>query len=122
MNTWNIEFYKDLKGNYPAYDYIYNLPIKHRAKITYTIDLLQSRGIILGSQKSRKMQGNKYYGLWELRIKYSSNNYRVLYFLFEKRTFVLLHAFLKKGRKTERRHLELARKRMIDYKTRKRWL
>jgi len=121
MDNWNIEFYQDLRGNYPVYDYIYTLPIKHRAKITYTIDLLQSRGLILGSQKSRKMQGSRFYGLWELRIKYSTNNYRILYFLFRKRTFVLLHAFLKRGRKTDIGHLELARRRIIDYKTRMRW-
>ena len=121
MNNWKIIFYKNPKGNYPVYDYIYSLPIKDRAKITYTIDLLHSRGINLGSQKTRKMQGSKYHGLWELRVKYSSNNYRILYFLYEKRTFILLHAFLKKARKTDKRNLDLAKKRMIDYKIRKRW-
>jgi len=44
MTKWKIEFYKAPKGNYPAYDYIYGLATKHRAKITYTIDLLQGYG------------------------------------------------------------------------------
>ena len=57
-------------------------------------------------------------GLRELRIKHSSDLYRIFYFAYIERKFVLLHAFLKKGAKTPESDKELAIKRMNDYRTR----
>ncbi len=57
-------------------------------------------------------------GLRELRVKHSSDLYRIFYVACIGRKFVLLHAFLKKGAKTPEGDIELAIKRMNDYKSR----
>ena len=115
IKKWKIEFYTVLNDTNPIFDYINTLPIRDKAKIISEIDLLHDYGVRLGTNKLRKISGRRYDGLWELRIRYIKNYYRILYFLFNKNTFVLIHCFLKKSKKTERRHLELARKRMADY-------
>ena len=114
-NKWTIEFYTALNNSSPIYNYIKTLPTREKAKIIGDIDLLKDYGVFLGLNKLRKINGRRYKGLWELRIKHSTNYYRVLYFLYCKRTFILLHCFLKKSNRTDIRHLELAKKRMIDY-------
>ena len=51
----------------------------------------------------------------ELRIHYSSNQYRILYFFQMPDQIVLLHAFSKKTQQLKSRDIELAEKRMEDW-------
>ncbi|MBU4314658.1 MAG: type II toxin-antitoxin system RelE/ParE family toxin [Actinobacteria bacterium] len=69
--------------------------------------------------KLKIIKGDDYKYLWELRIKFSSNNFRVIYFLYIKNVFVLLHAFKKKTPKIQKKELDTAKNRMIDYLKRK---
>ena len=52
--------------------------------------------------------------IWELR----PGNNRVLYFYYEKNTFVLLHMFRKKTQKTPKAEIEKAHKECTDFKSR----
>lgn len=49
--------------------------------------------------------------LWELRVKISTNNYRIFYFHYINDSFVLLHGFKKKTQKTPKREIQTALKR-----------
>lgn len=51
-------------------------------------------------------------GVHELRFKDSSGVYRVIYFLLEKGSVYLLHAFKKKSQKTPKSSLDLVKKRL----------
>lgn len=66
--------------------------------------------------KSLKGKNNK--GLYELRIKFSSDIARIFYFTYYNNKFVLLHGFIKKTMKTPEREIDKARKYMEDYKRR----
>jgi len=55
--------------------------------------------------------------LWELRVRAGRRAYRIIYFAYVGRRFILLHGFLKKTQKMSRRELEMAERRMSDFLT-----
>ncbi len=112
---WEIEFYQDSQGNIPVQDFISQQSAKVEAKIYRHIDLLQDFGLSLGQPYVEKLAGSD---VWELKIRHSSNYYRILYFAASGRRFVLLHAFLKKSARTPKNEIETAKDGIIDYKLR----
>jgi len=60
------------------------------------------------------VKGDKYKGLWELRIEFASNIFRVFYFLPQKDCVILLHGFTKKKQKTPPKELDVALERMKE--------
>jgi len=113
--NWKIKPYEKLNGEIPVLEYILELPPKQRAKIESEIDILEKHGINLIYPSVLKLKGKRYKGLWEMRIKFSNNISRIIYFLHKQDTFVLLHAFSKKTCKTQKKELEISRDRMNEY-------
>ncbi len=112
---WELEFYQDSQGNIPVQDFIYKQSAKVEVKVYRYIDLLQDFGLSLGRPYIQKLAGS---GVWELKIRHSSNRYRILYFASSGHKFVLLHAFLKKTAKIPKNELEIAQSRIFDYRAR----
>lgn len=112
---WQVVFYMDEEGNEPVKDFILAQTDGAIAEILHVFKLLREFNIKLGMPFVRKIGKS---GLRELRIKHSSDLYRIFYFAYVGRKFVLLHAFLKKGAQTPEGDKELATKRMNDYKSR----
>ena len=110
---WTVILYTTEKGDSPIGDFISSLPKKEEAKALREIDLLEQNGIYLNFPHSSGIEGYK--GLRELRIRFSSDNIRIIYFLDIKDTFVLLHGFRKKAQKLPKKQLEIAITRMKDY-------
>jgi len=103
---WIIRYYKEESGNIPVIEYMQTLPIKQRARIRKTIDLLEKYGVSEPFFKTKKLRGCD--RLWQIRISYS----RIIYFLHIRETIILLHGFTKKSNKTPVRELKIALKRM----------
>ena len=112
---WAIELYEKENRECPVLDFIQSVPPKHRAKIEREIDLLEEFGINLTYPHTRKIEGENYRGLWELRIQFASDISRIFYFIHLGNTFILLNGFLKKTNRTPANELELAKKYMQDY-------
>ena len=110
---FEVEYYEE-NNKCPVFEFIKALPPKEQAKILREIDLLEEFGLSLGLPHIKKLQG-AYSSLWELRIKHSTNNFRIFYFNYIDGKFVLLHAMRKTSNKTPRGHLEIAFKRMKNY-------
>lgn len=102
----------DKEGNEPVKDFILAQPDGAIAEILHVFKLLREFNIRLGMPYVRKIDKS---GLRELRIKHSSDLYRVFYFACIGQKFVLLHAILKKSEKTPESDKEIAIKRMNDY-------
>ena len=109
--AWTIEYYTDVRGRSPIDEFLSSLSARDEAKVAHVIGLLAEFGLRLRMPYARHVEGK----LWELRIRSSGKAYRVLYFAYTGRRFVLLHGFLKKSRKTPRRELETAKRRLADY-------
>ena len=107
----NIEFYQKPDGTEPAADFLRQLDIKMRAKITRTIDLLEMQGNSLRAPESKPLED----GIFELRASFGGNITRVLYFFFADNTTVLTHGFVKKAQKTPKNEIARARKYRADY-------
>ena len=115
---WNVQFYQRENGDIPAYEFLCSLPPKLQAKAFSEIELLEKCGTALKEPYAKPLVGRKYQGLWELRVRFSSDSARIFYFLRAGDTFVLLHGFRKKTNKTPSKELERAMAYKEDYERR----
>ena len=109
---FQIIYYSN-NGTSPILEFLKSIPKKDVAKILRDIDLLEEFGLSLGMPYIKKLVNSD--DLWELRIKFSSNNYRIFYFVLKDKQFVLLHAFQKKSDETPKREINTAISRKNDY-------
>ena len=112
---WQIEYYTDKMGNEPVRSFIDAQSIDVQVAVTHDIDLLREFALDLRYPHVFKVGTT---GIRELRTRHGSDYYRIFYFAFTGRKFVLLHAFLKKTRKTPKREIRVAINRLNDYKQR----
>ena len=111
---WEIEYYETDKVRCQIREFIDALDNKSRAKVARTIDLLEQFGINLGMPYAKHVEEE----LWELRTRVGTNQYRIIYFLFTGRVFILLHGFLKKSSRIAERDLKIARDRRDEFLSR----
>ncbi len=113
---YEVIFYKDKYGNEPLKNYIYEMKRKgiksktHRIiaeKILTYIKVLQEYGTRIGTPIVKHIDQD----IWELRPL----NNRILFFYWKDDTFVLLHYFTKKTRKTPMREIEKAKKNLKEF-------
>ena len=110
--AWNVLFYKDTNGVEPVKDFILNQSDGAIGEILHVFDLLYKFNILLGKPYVEKVRGK----IWSLRIKHSSDYYRIFYFTHTSKKFILLHAVKKKSDKLRDIDIKLAIERMNDYK------
>lgn len=113
-----LDFYMKENGKVPVQDFLYSLNPKLRAKAFSDIELLKRLGTELKEPYVKPIKGKKNKGLYELRIKFSSNIARIFYFTYYNNKFVLLHGFIKKTMKIPESEIKKARKYMEDYRRR----
>ena len=109
-----VEFYKTAAGREVFVEFLEPLPAKSIAKIFRDIELLSEYAPNLHEPYTKHIKGS----LWELRSKFSSNNYRIFYYIHKNNKLVLLHGFTKKTQKTPSSEIELAQNRLSDYEKR----
>lgn len=103
---FNVKLTEEVKN------YIESLPVKVQAKIHRTIDLLKDFGYSLKEPHSKKLKSID--DLWELRIKLGNNIYRLFYFHWEERIYVITSGYTKKSDKTDPKEIEKAIRIMND--------
>lgn len=108
---WRVVLYKDDGGSEPVKDFILKQPDGAIGEILHVFDLLYRFDLSLGLPYVEKVEGK----IWSLRIKHSSDYYRILYFAFSDRKFVLLHAVKKKRDKLSKSDILIAISRMNDH-------
>lgn len=104
---FTVEFYSTNEGRSPVKDFMETLPSKLRSKTLRAIRFLREDGNQIKPPFSMPLGD----GLFELRIKFSSDIVRVIYFYLEGKIIVLTNGFIKKQQKTPRNEIELALKR-----------
>lgn len=118
--AYDIIFYEKENGESEVWEFLETLRLKSAknkdARIQYKqallyIELLQNNGTFLPDNITKHIED----GIWELR----PGRNRILFFYFDKESFVLLHSFLKKTQKTPRREIDKAKAERADYIIRK---
>lgn len=110
---FEILFYTTPNGIVPVRDFLKSLPKADRLAAGAAIQQLEILGFNLRMPLSRKIEGEK--ELFELRVLGENNTYRIFYFHHTGKTYILLHAFTKKSRKTPEKEIKIAADRRTDY-------
>jgi len=110
---FEITFYCLPNGRSPVKEFVDSLKMPAYRKFVYKKELLAGYGPWL-SMPHTKYLGK---GLLELRFATEEGDIRIIYF-FTNKKIVLVHAFKKTTQTTPKNDLELAYKRMKDYKER----
>jgi phage-related protein len=110
MPEYKVLLYEE-GGRYPVQDFLRGLPKQAKEKADKWIDLLYEKGNEMPSKYCSKLTGSP---LWELKIDYRKNEYRVFYF-FSGKLIILVHGFIKKTNHTPQSEIELGEKRMRIY-------
>ncbi|WP_059041921.1 type II toxin-antitoxin system RelE/ParE family toxin [Paenibacillus rubinfantis] len=117
---YNILFYEDEAGNKPVEIFMDKLDEsasnnKHARvqleQIIYCLNRLEDKGTRAGEKFTKRISGD----IWELR----PGNNRILFFGWSGNQFVLLHHFSKTTQKTPMREIEIAKRRMENWLSRK---
>ena len=115
---YDVKLYEKEDKKVPVLDFILSLNPKQQAKIYREIDLLEKFGNELHYPHVDTIKGKKYKGLWELRIEFASDLFRIFFFLPKNNLAILLHGITKKKQKTPTKELDTALNRMNEYRRR----
>lgn len=111
---FDIIFYRLPNGKQPVREFLDSLDTKMRVSALYELRLLEEFGNQLKSPHSKSIGD----GLFELRIKFSSNISRIFYFFLSGKKIVVTNGFVKKTNKTPPNEIEKAKKYKQDYEKR----
>jgi len=102
MDNYVVCYYKNNHTEkIPVREYILKLNKKERAKVFKYIAFLEENQGYLEEPLSKHIVGK----LRELRVDFSHNRHRVFYFTFVGKRIILLHAFLKKTKRTPKQEI-----------------
>ena len=107
---WSVNYYTDKTGRQPVKEWIDKLEFKLQLKIFRAFELLEEFSITLKTPYVKPLEEK----LFELRVKDSKGIYRIIYFAYTNRQFIMLNGFVKKSQKTPKREIEIAKKRMRE--------
>lgn len=92
-----VIFYRTVSGRYPAREFLDSLPGKAAQKVTWVLKLIEDLEVV-PSRYFRKLAGTE--EIWECRMRFASNAYRIFCFFAGNNEVVLTHGFVKKSQKT----------------------
>jgi phage-related protein len=110
-----IAFYRQQSGACPVESFLDSLDSKQARKVAWVLSLIRSlpRPPI---QYFKKIISTE---LWEIRVEFAGNAFRLLGFFDGESLIVLTSGFAKKSQKTPKQEIETAQSRMKDYFARK---
>lgn len=91
MPKTNVIFYQDKNGKCPVLDWLSELPKKVQAKADVRIERLAELGYELRRPEADLLRD----GIYELRWRFQTVNFRILYFFYGKNAVVLTHGLTK---------------------------
>lgn len=112
--AFTINYYKTVDGSCPIREFIDRLEFKMQAKVMHQIAKLEQFGNMLREPSSKHI----YDGIFELRVRQSSNIVRILYFFVVGSKIILTNGFVKKTQRTPTSAIALAKKYRADFLSR----
>ncbi len=106
--SWTVEITQEAKREIDA------LPADMRARFVRIAEMLEALGPHQIREPHVKHLKDK---LWEMRLKGRDGIARAIYFSAQGRRLIVVRAFVKKTRKTPRREIELALRRMRGFQS-----
>ena len=107
-----IIFYKLPNDKCPITSFLDSLSAKQVEKVFFVLDLIEKIDIV-PRKFFQKMVGAD--GIWEVRVQYGNNIFRLFGFFDGDDLIVLNHAFTKKTQKTPKKEIKIAEQRKKEY-------
>lgn len=107
-----VQFFKRPDGSSPVEEFIAGLTDKQAQKVAWVLNLIEDMDII-PAQYWKKLTNTD--DIWEARIQFGGNIFRILGFENGGEFVVLTNGFAKKTQKTPKREIELAERRKKTY-------
>jgi phage-related protein len=107
----NICFYKTSLKRCPVKEFLDSLSGKAAQKVTWVLKIIEDLAIV-PEKYFKKLDS---YNIWECRIDFSGNTYRILGFIHNGYNVILTNGFIKKTRKVPKQEIELALTYKYDY-------
>ncbi|WP_300674888.1 type II toxin-antitoxin system RelE/ParE family toxin [Desulfoluna sp.] len=92
--------------------YLDTLSNKEVEKVFFVLDLIESQPVV-PRKFFKKLESTD--GIWEVRVQYANNIFRLLGFFDGEKLVVLSHTFTKKSQKIPKKEINTARQRMREY-------
>jgi len=108
---WNVTYYVDADGTKPVEEYIRKLSVNERAKTLAFVDHLEEKGPDLHRPYADLLED----GIYELRIKLTGTQVRILYFFCYKNIIVLTNIFDKHTDKVPKSEIKLVKRNRDDF-------
>jgi phage-related protein len=105
----SVNFYKTNDLQCPVTVFLDSLPGKTAQKVAWVLKLIEEIDVI-PKKYFKKLAP---YDIWEVRIDFSGNTYRILSFLHNDAQLILTHGFIKKTQKTPKNEINKA----LSYKS-----
>ncbi len=106
-----VIYYTDKTDGNPVYEFIESLQKKQKAKVFRILQYIEIYGLQSVLPHVKKLLG---FPLWEIRVL-GKDNIRIFYISIEKENVLLLHGFVKKTQKTEKKEISTAMKRLKNF-------
>ena len=112
MRRFGTFYYCLSNGKAPVGEFIDSLSAKSYSNFVFKKELLEEFGPKLSMPHAKHMGK----GLYELRVSDLNGKIRLFYFFVKRNSIIFVHVIVKKTQKTPKKDLNLAYKRMTDYK------
>lgn len=104
-------FYETACGNTPIEDFIKGLDEKTQNKFIFKKILLERFGTKLSYPHTKSLDN----GLFELRFKGTEGQIRIIFFFCFNNFIILVHGFIKKTQKINKKEILISKKRREDF-------
>jgi len=100
-----VTFYRTADGKCPVQNFLDSLSGKVARKVTWVLNLLEDLDTVPSTYFKKLVESEE---IWECRIAFGSNAYRIFCFFAGGSVVVLTHGLVKKSRKTPKAEIERA--------------
>jgi len=107
-----IVFYKTNSGDSPIEEFLDKLDNKQAQKVVWVMKIVEELDKVPTTYFKKLTNTNN---IWEIRVKQSSNIFRLLGFKDKGKLVILTNGFTKKTQKTPKSEINLAEKRKNEY-------
>lgn len=107
-----IEFYRSDNGKCPVEEYLGTLSNKQVEKVFFVLELIETIEFV---PRKFFMKLTATDNIWEVRIRYEGNIFRLLGFFDGNDLVILNHGFTKKTQKTAKKEIKKAEQRKKNY-------
>lgn len=111
-----IEFYKTAQGASPVEEFLDSLDDQQTKKVLWVLRLIRELQPVPANYFCKMVNTDD---IWEVRVRYAGNIFRLLGFFDGANLVILAHGFQKKTQKTPKQEIALAESRKRDYLSRR---